>query len=193
MIGRNLVGLIALMIALLAGCTFKSEYREMVEEGLASGVRQDSIFLGLHFGMSSEQFYKYCWEMNKQRKFMNGASNLTVQYDISSELKHSGKMNFYPTFVDDKIAEMPVEFAYDAFAWDDAYSIDSLLVDVLSMYEEWYGSFREFTHPEKGSVFVNINGNRQIRLFKNSLNNSVNAVFTDLTVEKPEKTKEEDS
>lgn len=114
---------------------------------------------------------------------MNGPTNQTVQYDISNELKHPGKMNFYPSFHEDKIYEMPVMFTYDAFAWRDTYGVDSLLQDVLGMMERWYGDFTEFTHPEKGSVYVNVKGNRQIRLFKNSLGNTVNAVFTDLTVE----------
>ncbi|MEZ4993290.1 MAG: hypothetical protein R2824_22905 [Saprospiraceae bacterium] len=190
---RLCFGLVALLILLVTGCTFKSEYREMVEENLASGIRQDSIFLGIYFGMDSKEFYRYCWEMNKKQLFLNGPSNNSVQYDISDKLKHPGKMNFYPSFYEDKIYEMPVEFAYDAFSWQDTYGVDSLLTDVLGMYEDWYGPFKEFTHPEKGSVFVNINGNRQIRLFKNNLNNSVNAVFTDLTVDKPKENKEKES
>lgn len=177
------------VLSLLIGCG-QSDYRQMVEESLASGLRQDSIFLGMYFGMSSEDFYKYCWEMNKKQLFLNGPSNNTVQYDISPMLKHPGKMNFYPTFYQDKIYEMPVEFAYDAFAWQDTYGVDSLLTDVKKMYEDWFGDFREFTHPQKGSVWVNINGNRQIRLFKNNLNNSVNAVFTDLSIDREAAKKE---
>ena len=88
---------------------------------------------------------------------------------------------------------MPVEFTYDAFSWREDYGVDSLLEDVLVMYEEWYGEFTKFTHSKKGSVYVNIQSNRQIRLFVNDLKNSVNAVFTDLSVEKPAAEKNETS
>lgn len=169
-----------LMIAGLFAC--QSEYRQMVEEELASGVRQDSIFLGIYFGMSSQEFYTHCWLMNRRELFVNGPTNQSVQFDISKELKYPGKMNFYPTFHQDSIYEMPVMFTYDAFAWEDEYGADSLLQDVRGMMERWYGEFHEFTHPDKGSVYVNIQGNRQIRLFKNNLGNSVNAIFTDLSV-----------
>lgn len=185
----------ALLLPVLLGiisCSMKSEYQQMVDEALASGIRQDSIFLGLSFGMGSDEFYKYCWEMNRQQIFRNGPKNISVEYDISDHLRHPGKMNFYPTFYEDKIYEMPVAFSYDAFSWQDTYGVDTLLVDVLQFYTKWYGAFKEFKHPEKGSVFVNIDGNRQIRLFKNSWENSVNAVFTDLSVDRKAANKAQD-
>ena len=85
-------------VLVLTACNRQSEYSQMVEEGLASETRQDSIFLGFSFGMTSDEFYDYCWEMNKRQLFMNGPTNNTVQYDISNSLRHPGKMNFYPTF-----------------------------------------------------------------------------------------------
>ncbi len=169
-------------LLLFAGC--KSEYQQLVESELAKGTRVDTIFLGMTFGMTREAFYKHCWDMNRRGMFLNGPKNNTVEYDISRYLSHPGKVYFYPTFYEDKIYEMPVSFAYDAFAWHDDYGVDTLLNDILKMYKGWYGDFKEFKHPDKGSVYVNINGNRQIRLFKDELNQSVGGVFTDLSIDK---------
>lgn len=178
----RLVQFFLMSLLVLAGCQMNSEYQEWVDKELASGVREDSIFLGMTFGMTSDSFYDHCWDMNKKGFFKNGPTNSNVEFDISDQLKHPGKMYFYPTFYQGKIYEMPVAFSYDAFAWADDYSIDTLFNDVKDMMEYWYGPFKEFKHPSKGSVFVNIKGNRRIRLFKNNLKESVNAVFTDLSL-----------
>ncbi|NJL74328.1 MAG: hypothetical protein HC892_04045 [Saprospiraceae bacterium] len=169
---------------LFTNCQNLSEYDQMVKRELAKGIRQDSLFLGFYFGMPSKSFYDHCWKLNKQQIVKEGKNNTTVEYDVSKDLRHSGKMNFYPDFFEDKIYEIPISFNYDAFAWSQEFSNDTLLVDVLQLLQKQYGDFKEFTHPKKGSVFVNVNGNRQIRIFTNDMDNSVRAVFTDLTVDK---------
>lgn len=166
----------------LAGC--KSEYEQMVDREMAKGIRQDSIFLGMTFGMTRDEFYKHCWDMNSKGLFLNSPLNNSVEYDISKYLRHPGKAHFYPTFFEDKIYEMPVMFMYDGFAWQPSYSSDTMMVDVLKMLTSWYGEFKEFSHPDKGSIYVNVNGNRQIRLYKDKINDVIKSVFTDLSIDK---------
>ena len=182
----NKILFIVSSIFFLASCQMQSDYDKMVEKEMAKGIRQDSIFLGMTFGMTADSFYEHCKEMNRKGYFFNGPSNRSVQFDISDQLRHPGKIFFYPTFYEGKIYEMPASFAYDAFTWNDSYGVDSLMVDVLGLVEEWYGEFKEFKHPEKESVYVNVNANRRIRVYKNRNDNSVNAVFTDLSIDKEE-------
>jgi hypothetical protein len=104
---------------------------------------------------------------------------------MRNELKHAATMNFYPTFVQGKIAEMPVKFAYSGWApWNKKLSADSLQIDVLTWYKEVYGNdFIAIKHPERGMAYVKIDGNRRISIFKeNDL--YVWAIFTDLLVRK---------
>jgi len=54
--------------------TPEQEYRKREAKELASGVRNDSLFLGLYLGMTMDDFYARCWEMNKMGLIMN--SNL---------------------------------------------------------------------------------------------------------------------
>lgn len=164
----------------LSSC--RSEYEQMVAEEMASGIQRDSLFLGINFGMSSEEFYQHCWDLNKQHLVKQGPGNRSVEYALDQELRQQGHMYFYPEFKNDQIYEMPVVFSYDAFAWSDKQSIDTLHEDVMILLTKWYGEFIEVTHPEKGSVFVRVDGNRRIRAYKDPTNNKVRVNFTDLNV-----------
>lgn len=184
---KNLVktGVVFLLIALsMSACTQKSEYDKLVEKELATHVRQDSLFLGIRFDMDRKEFYAHCWELNKQGVFTQGVGNMSIQYNLEDELKFVGSMQFYPTFHDSSIYEMPVDFQYTEWAlWNDEMSNDALLQDVRSLLERWYGG--EFIEVESNdgsmSILVKVDGNRRIRLFKKNVS-TVRAVITDLTI-----------
>jgi hypothetical protein len=173
---------ICMFIALvvLTGCSKKSEYQEMEARELAKGIRRDSLFLGLKFGMTAKEFFAHCWQLNKQGLVMEGASNTTVLYK-THELKQPASMNFYPQFKNDKINKMPVTFSYDAWApWNKHLFADSLQLDVLALFKKWYGEgFIAVHYPEKGTVYVKVDGNRRISIFKEG-DMHVKALFTDL-------------
>lgn len=152
---------------------------------LKTGIRYDSLFMGLYFGMSQKEFYTHCWQLNRQGIVRQGPGNTTVEYQIREELKHPAIMNFYPGFVEGRIAEMPVKFTYSGWApWNLAMSADSLQIDLLQWFEKMYGNeFMKIDHPERGAAYVKLNGNRRITIFQeNSMN--VWAIFTDMSVER---------
>jgi hypothetical protein len=176
-----------LMISTFAfyGCSPRAKYERKLKRELTSGVRCDSLFMGLYLGMSQKDFYTKCWELNTTGLIRQGTNNATVEYITKGELKHSGTMNFYPKFSDGKIYEMPVRFSYSGWApWNKELSADNLEADVLRWYEKVYGrGFMEVKHPQMGSAFVKIDGNRRISIFKeNDL--YVWAIFTDMLVKK---------
>jgi len=174
----------ALGLLLLLHCAPKSEYEKMRQRELARGVRVDSLFLGMHFGMTAEEFYTHCWELNKQGLIRQGPKNQSVEYQLE-ELRFPAKMNFYPNFSPDrKIYEMPVAISYTAWApWNKSLQGDSLQLDVVNMLERWYGgSFLKVENPKKGVVYVKIDGNRQIRVLNDDF--QVKVFFTDLTYKK---------
>jgi hypothetical protein len=181
--GKYLLG-VALLLLILGSCSKKAKYENWVERELASGVRQDSLFLGLTLGMTSKNFYAQCWELNKQGLIRQGTGNTSVEYRLEDELKHPATMNFYPNFHGDIIHEMPVRFKYDAWApWNKELQADSLQLDVLQLMQEWYGEeFMDVTHPIHGTAYVRIDGNRRISIFKENESN-VMVMFTDLTIE----------
>ena len=173
-----LAGIAALIVG---GCTPGKTYERRLKRELASGIRYDSLFMGLSFGMTQKEFYEHCWNMNKDSIIKQGSANMSVQYDLNEELEHPATMNFYPRFDDDKIIEMPVRFIYNGWApWTKELSASNLAKDVKNWYEDIYGKgFITVTHPMNGDAYTKIDGNRRITIYvENDL--YVWALFTDM-------------
>lgn len=181
-------GLLTVFIVGLAcgEMTAEEKYRKTVKAELAKGNRVDSIFLGLHFGMTAKDFFGHCWELNKQGIIRDGKNNTMVNFHIDSALKHKAEMDFYPDFYEDKISKMRVEFHYKAWApWNKMLFADSLLPDVVDLYKKWYPGGNQFismTDSLRGTIYVKVDGNRRITIGRYN-DMLVKADFTDLLVE----------
>jgi len=153
---------------LLSSCSPRATYERRLKRELASGIRHDSLFLGISLGMTSKEFYSHCWQLNRDSLVRQGTANTTVEYQLREELKAPATVNFYPEFESDRIVEMPVHFIYNGWApWNQSLSSDSLQLDILRWYKRIYGrDFLEVEHPERGKAFVQIRGNRRITIFK---------------------------
>ncbi|MCB0840801.1 MAG: hypothetical protein KDD99_29235 [Bacteroidetes bacterium] len=184
MIRTRIIFLLLIAGIIISGCGFQSEYTRLVTRELASGVRNDSLFLGIHFGMTSKEFYLHCWDLNEKQLVRQGNRNMTVEYQVE-DLEYPASMNFYPDFHEDKIYEMPVSFMYLAWApWNQEMSSDSLQEDVMALLMDWYGGnpFIKVEHPQKGAVHVKVDGNRRILIQKEEV--EVEVRFTDMLVER---------
>ncbi len=166
---------------IVGGCTPGKTYERRLKRELASGIRYDSLFMGLSFGMTQKEFYEHCWNMNKDSIIKQGSANMSVQYDLNEELEYPATMNFYPKFDSGKIVEMPVRFIYNGWApWTKELSASNLAKDVKNWYEDIYGKgFITVTHPMNGDAYTKIDGNRRITIYvENDL--YVWARFTDM-------------
>ncbi len=81
---------------------------------MAKDVRNDSLFLGYHFGMTREDFFEHSWKLNKQKVVLNGTGAEILQTE--NALKSEAQKIFYPKFKDEKIVRMPVKYSYDGWA-----------------------------------------------------------------------------
>ncbi|WP_276374914.1 hypothetical protein [Chryseolinea sp. H1M3-3] len=158
---------------------------------LLSEKNYDSLFLGIHLGMTRSEFYDHCAELNRLKVFTHGPTNTSVEYMLTSELEKPVVMRFYPSFYKDRIVDMPVTFSYEAWApWNKQFSSDSLLTKMLPVFKKWYGEdFKVIQHPSQGKVYVKMDGKRRINLFLRD-DQFVQAVFTDLALEKERKREE---
>ena len=174
-----------------------SAYVAMEARELARNERFDSLFFGLYLGMPSKDFYTHCWELNKKGLIKQGASNTSVYYEVP-DFKHPAGMDFYPKFHNGKIAEMPIEFNYTAWApWNKHLFADSLKLEVHSLMEKWFGTgFIKIENPYKigGDALVKIDGNRRISIY----NTDDSKVFVDIVdlplvkeIEKRKKTEQD--
>lgn len=175
----------------LAACTQETgyqQYKAMAAKELAGGQRVDSLFFGIHLGMSSREFYAHCWEMNKKGLFTDGENNTAVLYKLNNEeLKSPASMNFYPAFHKDKIHQMSVNFEYNAWApWNKHLFSDSLQLEVLALYQDWYkkgNPFIRLDDDKKGTIYVKVDGNRRIIIGRYD-DRRVKVDYTDLGIEK---------
>ena len=169
-------------------CHRASDYQKRVKSELATGQRNDTLFLGIYFGMKQDSFFKHCTMLNHQERIREGVSNLSVQFELKGKnaLRNPASMNFFPDFEGHKIVQMPINFSYANWApWNPSTSPDSLLVDVLGLMDKWYGKgFIKEGNPEKGWVYVKVDGNRQIIISKND-ELKVVGMMTDLSVKPP--------
>lgn len=176
---------VTLMLAISA-CSDGSAYMMMEKRELARGIRNDSLFLGLKFGMTRKEFFDHCFQLNKDGVVKEGPMNNSVEYKMPDQFPYPGRMNFYPDFDDqDRIYKMRVYFNYDAWApWNKAEWSDSLLPEVVRLFENWYGGEFLKLEAENGTntppVFVQVDGNRRVAVFRGD-DVKVNAIITDLT------------
>jgi hypothetical protein len=131
----------------------------------------NDIYFGISLGMPSKDFYTYCWEMNKKGMFKDGPGNTCVMYQLDKkELKYPGFMTFYPEFKDGTIYSLWTKFEYSGWMpWNKQLSSDSLLPDVIRLYEKWYPTgnrFMKIENLEKGDAWVKVDGNRRILIRK---------------------------
>ena len=165
----------------LSACSPGAQYERRLKHELASGIRHDSLFMGIYLGMTDKDFYTHCWKLNREEVIKQGNSNLSVEYEVQEELKYPATMNFYPAFDQGKIVEMTVRFIYNGWApWNKELSAESLSQDVLSWYQQEYGSgFITVTHPRRGTAYTKIDGNRRITIYtKDDIH--VWTIFTDM-------------
>jgi len=113
----------------------------------------DSLFFGIGFGMEKQAFYDRCMELNKEGKTIQGTQNTSVLYIDNENFKLPVDMNFYPNFHNDKIFAMPIYFNYKAWApWNRELQSDSLILEVKSLLEKWYGPGFKDKKLESGRV-----------------------------------------
>ena len=182
------IPILLLAVVFLFGCSTKTKYDRKLKQELASGVRNDSLFMGIYLGMGQKEFYTQCWKLNQKGILKQGYRNMTVEYKLKDELKYTATMDFYPEFAQSKIFEMPVRFFYNGWApWNKKLCADSLQLQIVKWYEKLYGNgFMEVKHPTRGSAFVKLDGNRRISIFKEN-ETYVWAIFTNMLIDRSTK------
>ena len=180
---RISVALGILLSILAISCDEQSRYQELVERELAKESRNDSLFLGYHFGMTRQEFFDHSWKLNNQKIVMQGNRTASIRYDLD-HLKYRAQKNFYPEFYDGKIYKMPVRYMYNGWApWNRDYWADSLKKDVLADFREKYPNrFYEMSHPElEVPAHIMVDKNKRIAIYELD-NKEVVVDYTDLSV-----------
>lgn len=196
MIFRNwiFIGSIGLFTLVMTACDSpEKQYKRLEKRELAKKERYDSLFLGIHFGMSKQEFRDHCYEMNLKGKFKQGGlRNLTwVECKLPTEMDYPAAINFYPEFTQDTISAMNASIYYDNAVYrDGVFETHSLLLDVLALMEQWHGAgYYQIKSPVfyKDDVYAKIKGNRRITIYPDISGRMINLWYVDLKTPRNEK------
>lgn len=173
----------------LIGCS-ESKYTSMVKKELASGVVNDSLFLGLRLGQTRKDFFEICWNLNREKKVTHSEIFPFVKYPLpkktTSDPEKDITMLFYGDFDEGKIimTGMKLQFYYDAWAiWNKPLQSDQLLLAVKDSLEKWYPGndfIRVPLKKDSTELLVKVDGNRRITIKPLDNNRIVKAKIDDL-------------
>ena len=182
---RGTIG-ISISLLLLLSCQPKSDYQKLVDSELSTGVVYDSLFAGLSFSMSKQEFFDYCWEMNSKGIFTNGTGS-QVLLDVSNDFSRTTGLSFYPKYVNGEMLEMPMEFRYQDWApWNESTKVELLIEELKVVMLEWYGGneFMEIQSEDNAiRIWVKVDGNRQISIGRKNISTAL-VKITDLALSK---------
>jgi hypothetical protein len=163
----RLFGFWAVLFLFFASCRNETAYQKKERAELAKGVRNDSLFFGYYLGMPRKAFYDRSWAINKQGLVTNGAGAEILCKPQG--FKNPVRMTFFPDFENDKIARFWIKFTYESYShWNKQFSADSVLTEVIPVISKWFNvkDFMEIQAPNKPTIWANVDGNRQILIFK---------------------------
>ncbi len=175
--------LVGLLGFVSAGCSPEKKLEKEIETELATGVRNDSLFLGLEFGITMQQFFDHCRELNHQGLVREGSKNMSVEYIFNDSLDQPVAFNFYA----DRNANGPIHkfytsFHYYAFAMNRHLYADRLIQMMPVILMDWYGGNQPFIVSREDKKYLyKIDGNRLIELYVYDLSTVV-ATYYDMSV-----------
>lgn len=129
----------------------------------------DDLVHGLYFGMERDAFFKHCWDLNQEGITGHGTMDNNVMYEDSMNFEPKVVINFYPEFVEDKIATFPMSFYFKTWApWNKKeLSQDRLEKQVLKYFENKYEiQMEEKELPSGKKVYYKVLKPITIRVFK---------------------------
>ena len=175
MVLKNIKEIVAMMLmigVLVSTQSCKSEYTQIVESELASGITYDSLIFDLKIGQNKKDFYKYCWDMNKAKEITAGSGNKYALFVLPADSTdtHPDRINveFYGMFDDKDVMqgmEMKMEY-YSWSPWAEQFQSDKLMEYIQKkMMNDYPGN--DFIRIKVKDILakVKVDGNRQIRMY----------------------------
>lgn len=186
--GKWLLLAMSMLLLAVLGCSNENKLEKVIRKELASGVRDDTLFLGLEFGINQQEFYDHCWALNKQGLVREGAENMSVRYMFKDSLENPISFDFYTDrLADESIHRYYASFYYYAWVLNRHLQSDRLFPMLVPILMDWYGGNEPFYQIIDGKKHMyKIDGNRMIDLVIHN-ESTVVAIFSDLSYYYPEK------
>lgn len=161
-----------------------ARYETELAAGRAATTVTDDIFLGLELGMTDQQFFDRCTQLNKERLITMGAGGNRVNYKMKDALSRPATLTFYPAFSEDRpriIDAMDIEVVFDDWApWNKDAHTPQLMADLLTWTRRKFGEDAYVVpHPKFKKVIVHLQDNRRVMFWAKD-NATVRGRVTDL-------------
>jgi hypothetical protein len=136
--------------------------------------------------MEHDAFRELSLRKHIAKKFREGGlkSGSWVEFSIPEEMKYPASINFYPEFKANMISAVNAAVYYQSDVdFSGSFNADALFKDVIALMEKWYGpGFTEIESPDskKESVWVKVDGNRRITVYRDENPIMVNVWIVDL-------------
>lgn len=184
---KRLLPLLIISLIVLISCDdYKRQKKqkqidETIEKELATGIRNDTIFLGLEFGMSKNKVNN---EMNKLIKegkiYLDNDNNYRYKFDFGDNtLPHHAIAGFSTFYHKNKLYKFIVVI-------NETEPESMLEVCKLTLFmtylNKYKNCFRQKSILDDSHILVCINGNRKIKILSGLTD--VRIIYTDLIAEK---------
>ncbi|MCG8308902.1 MAG: hypothetical protein MI975_16020 [Cytophagales bacterium] len=171
--------------AISLSCSSHVSYEEILREELSKEVREDSLFYGLYFNMTTPAFLDHCTLMNQRKIFYQNGFSSEVIIRFEDQLKFPASFVFHPNLEKHLIQVLRGRFRYEGRnPFSKERGAEVLIKDLVKQFEEWYGG-RKFIEiwPEekwKPAIYVKVDSNRKITLEQDVDTGEVYVVYEDL-------------
>ncbi|PXX24009.1 hypothetical protein C7972_11760 [Arenibacter sp. ARW7G5Y1] len=182
---RNILFLAFGTIMLLESCNRKQSLDEIIIHEKERGVKYDSLFHGLYFGMKMKSFYDHCFDMNQKGLFFQNGFNLEVIIKYEKEFSAPVDFVFFPKGPYQTIEKIEGSFMFQHWTpFTKEHSAAVLLEEVIDKMQEWYPG-RDFIQIDDPNdlwpyAYAKVDGNRKIVLYRSFDDQKVHAVFENL-------------
>jgi hypothetical protein len=176
---------VLILFGLLFGCTQKKTFDEVVAEELGRNVTHDSLFYGLHFNMTMQDFYDHSYVMNQKEIFFQNNMNVEVIVHYEEEFSAPVDFVFFPDTSFPTIQKVRGHMMFRQWApFTKKYPASKLQEEIKEKMEEWYlgRDFMKIEHP-KGHwpyAYAKVDGNRKITLYRSFDDQKVVVIFENL-------------
>ncbi|NNL17041.1 MAG: hypothetical protein HKO81_10425 [Flavobacteriaceae bacterium] len=149
----------------------QSEYSKLVKTEMSKDIVHDTLFFGMNFGQSKQEFFDKCWKLNAKGLVSHGPSNDFVKHDLplpeGANLTQSIRMLFYGIFNEERrMTGMNVQYSYNAWSlWNKDLQPEKLLPIVKDTIMKWFPGndfIKVKIEKDEKDLLVKVDGNRRI-------------------------------
>ena len=178
-------------IMLTQSCKEEQTLEKIEADEMERDVKVDSLFYGIHFGMTMQDFYDHSYDMNQEGVFFQNNMNVEVIIHYDDDFTAPVDFVFFPDTSYPTIQKIDGYMMFRQWApFTKDYPASKLQGELKEKMEEWYGGreFIKIPHP-KGHwpyAYAKVDGNRKIVLYRSFDDQKVEVVFENLSTVGPD-------